>query len=68
MLEKHTDFQHLTALDIMTRNPKTIQKDELAINALTIMRENNITQLPIMDNDNYVGIIHLHDILKEGIF
>ncbi len=68
MLEKHTDFQHLTALDIMTKNPKTIQKDELAINALTIMRENNITQLPIMDNDKYVGIIHLHDILKEGIF
>ena len=68
MLEKHTDFRHLTALDIMTKNPKTIQKDELAINALTIMRENNITQLPIMDKDKYVGIIHLHDILKEGIF
>ncbi len=68
MLEKYTDFQHLSAGDIMTKNPKTIGKDELAINALTIMRENNITQLPIMDGDKYVGIIHLHDILKEGIF
>ncbi len=68
MLERHTDFQHLTAADIMTKNPKTIEKDELAIDALTIMRENNITQLPIMDKGKYVGVIHLHDILKEGIF
>ncbi|RLD91731.1 MAG: D-arabinose 5-phosphate isomerase [Bacteroidetes bacterium] len=68
MLEKYTDFQHLTATDIMTKNPKTIDKNELAINALTIMRENNITQLPIMDKGKYVGVIHLHDILKEGIF
>ena len=68
MLEKHTDFQYLTAVDIMTKNPKTINKDELAIDALTIMRENNITQLPIMSKGKYVGVIHLHDILKEGIF
>ncbi len=68
MLQKYTDFRHLTATDIMTKNPKTINKDELAIDALTIMRENNITQLPIMDDEKYVGIIHLHDILKEGIF
>jgi len=68
MLQKYTDFQHLTATDIMTKNPKTINKDELAIDALTIMRENNITQLPIMDDGKYVGVIHLHDILKEGIF
>ena len=68
MLERYTDFQNLTAADIMTKNPKTIEKDELAIDALTIMRENNITQLPIMDKGKYVGVIHLHDILKEGIF
>ena len=68
MLEKHNDFQYLTAADIMTKNPKTIDKDELAIDALTIMRENNITQLPIMSKGKYVGVIHLHDILKEGIF
>ena len=68
MLEKYSNFQDLTARDIMTINPKTINKDELAIDALSIMRENNITQLPIMDNGKYAGIIHLHDILKEGIF
>lgn len=68
MLEKYSNFQDLTARDIMTINPKTINKDALAIDALSIMRENNITQLPIMDNGKYAGIIHLHDILKEGIF
>ena len=68
MLEKYSNFQDLTARDIMTINPKTINKDELAIDALSIMRENNITQLPIMDNGKYAGIIHLHDILKEGVF
>lgn len=68
MLEKHPDFNSLTASDIMTLNPKTIDKDALAIDALSLMRENNITQLPIMDNGKYVGIIHLHDIIKEGIF
>jgi arabinose-5-phosphate isomerase len=40
----------------------------LIVNALSLMRENNITQLPVMDGDNYSGVIHLHDILKEGIF
>lgn len=68
MLEKHSDFSSLKASDIMTGNPKTINKDALAIDALSIMRENNITQLPILDNNKYVGIIHLHDIIKEGIF
>lgn len=68
MLEKYNNFNTLNASDIMSRNPKTIDKDSLAIDALSIMRENNITQLPIMDNDKYVGVIHLHDIIKEGIF
>ena len=67
MLEKHTDFGTLTASDIMTRNPKTIQKERLAVDALAIMKENNITQLPVLDGDRYVGVVHLHDILKEGI-
>ena len=46
----------------------TVAFDEMVVNALAIMRENNITQLPVMDGRKYVGIIHLHDILKEGIF
>ncbi len=67
MLEKHTDFHALTASDIMTRNPKTIQKEQLAVDALALMKENNITQLPVLDGKRYVGVVHLHDILKEGI-
>ncbi len=68
MIEKYDDFNKLVARDIMTKNPRTIDKEELVVNALSIMRENNITQLPVTDNGNYIGVIHLHDILKEGIF
>jgi arabinose-5-phosphate isomerase len=67
MLEKSTDVSNITAKDIMTRNPRTIQADSLVVEALAIMRNNNITQLPVLDKDKYVGVIHLHDILKEGI-
>ncbi len=67
MLEKHSDFKMLKAVDIMTADPKTIQKNQLAVNALGIMKENNITQLPVLDGEKYVGVVHLHDILKEGI-
>ncbi len=68
MIEKHRDFSNLVAKDIMSKNPMTIEKDALVVVALSMMRENNITQLPVMDNNNYIGVIHLHDILKEGIF
>lgn len=68
MIEKYDDFSELVALDVMTNDPLTIDKEELVVNALSLMRENNITQLPVTDNGNYVGVIHLHDILKEGIF
>ncbi len=67
MLEKHTDFKELKAADIMTAHPKTIQKDRLAVDALSIMKKNNITQLPVLADEKYVGVVHLHDILKEGI-
>lgn len=68
MIEKHSDFSNLVAKDIMSVDPLTIEKEALVVNALSLMRENNITQLPVMDNEKYVGVIHLHDILKEGIF
>ena len=55
------------ARDIMTTNPKTIDSSELAVSALDIMRRNNITQLVVTQNDIYVGIIHLHDLVREGI-
>jgi arabinose-5-phosphate isomerase len=55
------------AADIMTRNPKTIDKNDLVVNALELMQKKSITQLPVMENGNYVGMIHIHDIIKEGI-
>ncbi len=67
MMEKHNSFEQLTAKDIMGRSPRQIESDELAINALEIMRSNNITQLVVSDSGVYKGIIHLHDLLKEGI-
>ena len=67
MLKNNPDFISLTAKDIMGRNPKTINSDAMAIEALSIMENNSITQLLVSDNDIYKGIIHLHDLLKEGI-
>lgn len=67
MLEKDAPFEKLTAGEIMSKSPKTIQKSALAIDAFNTMKQNNITQLLIMDGVEYVGIIHLHDILKEGV-
>lgn len=57
-----------TAADIMHPNPKCILDSEYAVNALQIMRQNSITQLIVVDADGrYLGIIHIHDILREGI-
>lgn len=68
MLEKHTDIETLKAGDIMTGSPKCISDGELAYNAFRIMEQNSITQLVVTDeNMHYNGMIHLHDILKEGI-
>lgn len=67
MLEKNDQISGITAKEIMTKNPKTIQAGSLVVEALAIMRKYNITQLPVLENEQYVGVIHLHDILKEGI-
>ena len=67
MLQKNEDISGITAEEIMTPDPKTITAGSLVVEALSIMRKHNITQLPVFDNDQYVGVIHLHDILKEGI-
>ncbi|GAA4779479.1 KpsF/GutQ family sugar-phosphate isomerase [Olivibacter ginsenosidimutans] len=67
MLESNEDIEHLTAADIMGKNPKTISYNELAVHALNMMRNNNITQLVVLRNGIYDGIVHLHDLLKEGI-
>lgn len=67
MIEKTPEFTKLKAAEIMSTKPRTIEKEELVVNALSIMRENNITQLLVVDEGNYCGVIHLHDILNEGI-
>lgn len=69
MLTKSTEINHLTAKDIMSKNPKTIQEDAMAIEALERMESNSITQILVTNqDDNYIGVVHLHDLIKEGIF
>ena len=68
MLMKYPNIEQVKAAQIMTSNPKTIDEDALVVDALHKMRENSITQLPVIHEGKYLGIIHLHDILKEGIF
>ena len=67
MLENNINIDQLKAVDIMGKNPKNIQHSALAVNALEMLKENNITQLLVLEKDTYFGIIHLHDLLKEGI-
>ncbi|WP_079716042.1 KpsF/GutQ family sugar-phosphate isomerase [Parapedobacter luteus] len=67
MLENHPQIDGLAAKDIMGRCPKTIDKNELAVHAFDIMRQHNITQLLVLNEQSYDGIVHLHDLLKEGI-
>ncbi|MEP6595219.1 MAG: KpsF/GutQ family sugar-phosphate isomerase [Ginsengibacter sp.] len=67
MLEKNISLQHVQAKNIMTTLPKNILADKLAVEALDVMRKNNITQLLVIDNEKYSGIIHLHDLIREGI-
>ncbi len=67
MLEKYNTIDGLTAKDIMSISPKYIDKDELAVNALGVLRQNNITQILVGTSTKFEGFIHLHDLLKEGI-
>lgn len=67
MLQKGVNLNDVLAKDIMSEKPKCIPKDALAAEALGVMEENHITQLIVTEDGAYVGIVHLHDILKEGI-
>ena len=67
MLNKHDNIKGLTAKDIMCSSPKTISADALAVNALRFMQKNGITQLLALDGDNYIGVVHLHNLINEGI-
>jgi arabinose-5-phosphate isomerase len=67
MLNDNDTFTHLTAKDIMTKNPKMIQLTDMVVDAFNILEDFSITQLVVLENKEYKGILHLHDILKEGI-
>jgi arabinose-5-phosphate isomerase len=67
MLNDNDTFVHLSAKDIMTKNPKTISLTAMVVDAFNILEDNAITQLVVEEDGKYVGILHLHDILKEGI-
>jgi arabinose-5-phosphate isomerase len=67
MLHRKAPLESLKATDIMTRDPLAINAEILIADALDIMRKNNITQILVLENNEYAGVVHLHDILKEGI-
>ena len=67
MLQENDNFSDFTAADIMGSSPKTIEENTLAANALSLMENFDITQLLVVDAEEYKGVVHLHDIIKEGI-
>lgn len=67
MMETDGAMNQVTAQDIMTRNPRTIQAEELAVEALDLMRKQDISQLLVTHQNKYLGIIHLHDLIREGL-
>jgi arabinose-5-phosphate isomerase len=68
MLEYHSEVSNLTALDIVQRNPSTIQRNAMAVEALQILKEKKIQQLLVLDGIRYFGVIHFHELSREGIF
>lgn len=67
MLNERDSITNLTARDIMTQNPKTVQSSDMVVDAFNILEDFSITQLVVLEGNLYKGILHLHDILKEGI-
>ena len=68
MLQKEENLSHIVAEDIMSKNPKCIDEEELAVTALDNMRKNNVSQLLVTGEEgHYAGILHLHDLIREGI-
>ena len=68
MLEKINDISSIKACDILNKNPKTIQPELLAAEAFEILKEHDISQLIVTNTSGvYLGILHLHDLIREGI-
>ena len=67
MLSKTNDFLNLSAADIMSKNPKTIHYNTMAVKALKLMESKEISQLLLVKDNKYAGVIHIHDLISEGI-
>jgi CBS domain-containing protein len=67
-LQRNADLREFVASDLMSLQPKSISSAELATKALELMEKHNITQLVVLEEGKYAGFVHLHDLLKEGIF
>jgi arabinose-5-phosphate isomerase len=67
MLEKSAAIESIKAGDIMTTQPQTIGPEELAVDALDLLRKKEISQLAVTNNGTYLGILHLHDLIREGL-
>jgi arabinose-5-phosphate isomerase len=67
MLENNENISELLARDIMSLSPIIVKSNTLAVKALDIMQKNNITQILVTENDYYIGVVHFHDLLQEGI-
>ena len=67
MLAISDDISNITAKEIMSKNPKTISSDSMAIEARKLMESSKISQLIVLKNNKYVGVIHIHDLIREGI-
>ena len=67
MLENNANISELLAGDIMSSSPIILNSNTMAVKALNIMQENNITQILVTENENYIGVVHFHDLLQEGI-
>ena len=67
MLESHDNIAELTARDIMTQNPQIIEADTLAVKALELIQQKNISQVLVSDKGQYAGVVHIHNLINEGI-
>ncbi len=67
MLEKNENIQQITAQDILTPRPTTVTPSMLAVEALDVMRNHDISQLLVQENGHYLGVLHIHDLVREGI-
>jgi len=67
MLQRFDTLNGLTAGQVMTHQPQTVAPDELAVRALNLMRQHSITQLLVAEGNKYLGVVHLHDLIREGL-